>query len=178
MNQFNQNSYMSPQYQNSYLSYQQPYMGYLSQPQQMQNRQQFQMSPVNQNQSQNEPINRPFTDVRIGTLDEAKAHIVGVNNAIMFIDKQNSQFYIKRADSMGNPYLEVYKYSLVNDNAPEQKTSDIDPNLFVKKEEIKNFITKDDIKNFITREDLSNIDSKIEEIHKKINLNNIIKEGI
>lgn len=173
----NQPSYMSPQYQqNSYLSYQQPYMGYLSNSQQMQNRQQFQMNQVNQSPTQSEPINRPFTDVRIGTLDEAKAHIVGVNNAIMFIDKQNSQFYIKRADSMGNPYLEVYKYSLVTDNAPENKISQIDPNLFVKKEDLSGFITKDDIKNFITREDLLNIDSKLEEIQKKIKLNNIIKE--
>ena len=107
------NSYMNNQYGQSYSGYMQPYMAY-QQPQ-MQTRQQTPME-----QPQNQDV--PFSDVRYGTLDEAKGYIVAPNRAIMFIDQDKCQFYIKRADTMGKPYLETYKYSSMDKLPSDSQT--------------------------------------------------------
>ncbi len=164
----NQNYMNNMQYTPSYMGYQQPYMSY-QQPQ-MQPRQQMPME-----QTHNQDV--PFSDVRYGTLDEAKGYIVAPNRAIMFIDQDKSQFYIKRADSMGKPYLETYKYSSMDNLPSESKTPDSTPDFAVKPEQLKDFLTKKDIEGFITQKDLAEIYTKLDQLQKKIKINEMIKEG-
>lgn len=162
------NSYMNNQYTSPYGFYGQPYGNY--QMQQMQTRQQMPME-----QAQNQDI--PFSEVRYGTLDEAKGYIVAPSRAVMFIDQDNSQFYIKRADSMGKPYLESYKYSSMDKLPSEPKTPLQGSDFGVKPEQLKDFLTKKDIEGFITKNDLSEIYTKLDQLQKKIQINEMIKEG-
>lgn len=151
-----------------YQGYQQPY-----QSNQFMNMNRQEQQPMQNTQQQDVP----FSDVRYGTLDEAKGYIVAPNRAIMFIDQDKSQFYIKRADSMGKPYLETYKYSSMDNLPSESKTPDSAPDFAVKPEQLKDFLTKKDIEGFITQKDLAEIYTKLDQLQKKIKINEMIKEG-
>lgn len=154
---FNNNSYMNNQY-TPYMGYTQPYMAYQQQVQQPR-----QQMPMEQPQSQDVP----FSEVRYGTLDEAKGYIVAPNRSVMFIDQDKFQFYIKRADGMGKPYLETYKYSSIDKSLNQTETKPTVQDFGVKPEQLKEFLT---------RKDLDDLYSKIEQLQKKINLNNLIEE--
>ena len=159
------------QYTPSYMGYTQPYMAY--QQQQYQPRQQMPMQQPQQQSRQDVP----FSEVRYGTLDQAKGFIVMPNTAVMFIDQDKSEFYINRADSMGKPYLETYKYYSMNNLPAESKTPDVTPDFAVKPEQLKDFLTKKDIEGFITQKDLAEIYTKLDQLQKKIKINEMIKEG-
>lgn len=153
-----------------YQGYQQPY-------------QQNQFMNVNR-QEQAQPIQNiqpiqdiPFSDVRYGTLDEAKGYIVAPTRAVMFIDQDKSQFYIKRADSMGKPTLESYKYSSLDKSSNDVEITATPQENFVKPEQLKGFLTLKDAEGFITRKDLDEIYAKLELLQKKIQINKIIEEG-
>ena len=161
------NSYMNNQYTTPYMGYTQPYMAYQ---QQMQARQQMPME-----QAQNQDV--PFSEVRYGTLDEAKGYIVAPNRAIMFIDQDKSQFYIKRADSMGKPYLETYKYSSMDNLPSELKSQPQTSKNDGISTDLGNFLTKKDAEMFPTRKELDDIYKKLEQLQKKIQLNKVIEEG-
>lgn len=152
-----------------YQQYQQPY-------------QQNQFMNVNR-QEQGQPMQNippvqdiPFSDVRYGTLDEAKGYIVAPSRAVMFIDQDKSQFYIKRADSMGKPTLETYKYSSLDKLSNESQTQTTESNLFVKRDELSEFLTKKDIDGFLTTKDLTEVNEKLAKIQKQIEINKIAKE--
>ena len=98
------NSYLGNNAYGMYANYTQPYGQY--QATQMQMRQ----NPM-QPQPQAQPQEMPFSDVRYGTLDEAKAHIVMPGKAVMFINRNLGEFYVKSANQMGEPLLETFKYS-------------------------------------------------------------------
>ena len=153
-----------------YQGYQQPY-------------QQNQFMNVNR-QEQAQPMQNiqpiqdiPFSDVRYGTLDEAKGYIVAPTRAVMFIDQDKSQFYIKRADSMGKPTLESYKYSSLDKSSNDIEITATPQENFVKPEQLKDFLTLKDAEGFITRKDLDEIYAKLEHLQKKIQINKIIEEG-
>lgn len=99
----------------------------------------------------------PFNDVRFATLKEAEAYIMFPNTKIMFMDRDNSIFYIKSADTLGKSTLEGYKYTPIENNPNESVSPVLDMKEYVKIDDLKNFITKEDLKNFITRDELNNL---------------------
>lgn len=134
----NRNGYFgnySPYYQPSYMSYQQPQM----------QTQQVQSQGV------------PFNDVRYGTIDEAKAHIVMPGGSVMFIDRNLGEFYVKSANQMGEPSLEEFSFT--------KKT--IEKKEIVEKEE---FVKFDDIKDFVTKKDFNGFNEKFEKLESLVKL--------
>lgn len=106
----------------------------------------------------------PFTIVRFGTLDEAKGYVVPPTKAIMFIKSDFTEFYIKSADNMGNPSLEIFKCSKVDNNTTPAVSSDFNPKEFVKISDLNEYS-----KNFLTRDDLKLFTDKINEIKGDLN---------
>ena len=126
----------------------------------------------------------PFVLTAYGTIDEIKGQMVAPTKAMMFIDKTKNEFYIKSCDAMGNPSLETFKYSRVDENTTEPVSSQIDPNVFVKKEDLKDLLTKEDVKGFLTAEntkefvtksDLKALTDKLSELQKHIRINEFLK---
>lgn len=169
-NSYMGNSYSSPMYN----SYGQGYGMY--QPQTMQPRQtQPTMTPQQ---------DVPFSDVRFGTIDEAKAYIVMPNRSVMFINRNVGEFYIKTANNMGEPVLESFKYTKLEDLSSEPLKAEIDTKDFVKmqdldglatKDDLKVFLTADNTKNFVTRDDIKVLTDKIEQLQKQVRINAILK---
>ena len=149
---------MYSSYPQNYSSYQQPQMAQRQMPQQTYM-----------------PQDVPFNDIKFVTADEAKAYIVMPNTKVMLMDRDKSIFYIKSADAMGKSTLEGFKYSKIDENSTETQTAEFDTKEFVKIDDLKDFITKNDISNFITRDDLKEIDTKLENIQKRIKINEILK---
>lgn len=81
-----------------------------------------------------QPQEIPFSDVRYGTLDEAKAYIVMPGKSAMFINRNLGEFYVKSANNMGEPLLETFKYSTL-DTVETTPTPTIDTSNFVKPED-------------------------------------------
>lgn len=156
----NNNSYMNNQY-TPYMGYTQPYMAYQQQMQQAR-----QQMPVQQPQQQVFQES-PFSQVLYGTFDQAKGHIVTPNASVMFIDPDKCEAYIRKADSMGKQALETYKYSSLDKSSNQTETKPTVQDFGVKPEQLKEFLT---------RKDLDDLYSKIEQLQKKINLNNLIEE--
>lgn len=171
---FNNNSYLgnAPFNNTGYV----PYTGAINQ---------FQRPVMPQPQVQPQQYaDVPFVLTAYGTLDEVKAQMVAPTKAIMFIDKAKNEFYIKSCDAMGNPALETFKYSKVDENAPEPVSSQFDPKEFVKQEDLKDLLTKEDVKGFLTTEntkdfvtkaDLKALTDKLSELQKQIRINEILK---
>lgn len=155
------------QYTPSYMGYTQPYMAYQ---QQYQPRQQMPMQQPQQQSRQDVP----FSEVRYGTLDQAKGFIVMPNTAVMFIDQDKSEFYINRADSMGKPYLETYKYYSMSNLPQEQKTSDGDGKFDGKPAQSEQYLTRKDLVGLVTLKDLEDINTKIDQLQKKIKINDMM----
>lgn len=173
---FNNNSYLgnAPFNNTGYV----PYSGVSNQ---------FQRPIMPQPQPQVQPqqyVDVPFVLTAYGTLDEVKAQMVAPTKAIMFIDKAKNEFYIKSCDAMGNPALETFKYSKVDENAPEQVSCQFDPKEFVKQGDLKDLLTKEDVKcflttentkDFVTKNDLKALTDKLSELQKQIRINEILK---
>lgn len=115
------------------------------------------------------PRDIPFNDVRFATLDEAKAYIVMPNNKVMFMDRDNSVFYIKSADGLGKSTLEAYKYARMDENPTESVPSQIDLSEFVK---------SGDLVNFVTKQDIDIINDKIDKLSKQVRISEILKGGL
>lgn len=156
------------QYTPSYMGYTQPYMAY--QQQQYQPRQQMPMQQPQQQSRQDVP----FSEVRYGTLDQAKGFIVMPNTAVMFIDQDKSEFYINRADAMGKPYLETYKYYSMSNLPQEQKTPDGDGKFDGKSTQSEQYLTRKDLVGLVTMKDLEDINTKIDQLQKKIKINDMM----
>ena len=150
---YNQYGQYFPNYsQNNYGAYQQ------MQPQAIEN-------PMQAPKVQMQEI--PFADVRYGTLDEAKAHIVAPMKSVMFINRTLGEFYVKSANQMGEPLLETFKYSkLDSNNVIEQKPVAIDTSQFVKSQDLENYITKEDIKGLVVEIDKLKKQLEISKIEK------------
>ena len=129
---YNRNGYFgnySPYYQQSYMSYQQPQM-----------------------QMQQTQPSVPFSDVRYGTLDEAKAHIVMPGGSVMFIDRNLGEFYVKSANQMGEPALEEFEFKKKEINKKDAKV------------ENQEFVKFDDIKDFVKKEDFNGISERFDKL--------------
>lgn len=171
---FNNNSYLgnAPFNNTGYV----PYTGAVNQ---------FQRPVMPQPQVQPQQyVDVPFVLTAYGTLDEVKAQMISPTKAIMFIDKAKNEFYIKSCDAMGNSSLETFKYSKVDENAPEPVSSQFDPKDFVKREDLNALPTKDDLKgfltientkNFVTQDDIKALTDKLTELQKQVRINEILK---
>lgn len=157
------NQYQTP----NYNAYGQSYNMYQSQP--------IQQRPMQQQSSMTPPQDVPFSDVRFGTLDEAKAYIVPPMRSVMFINRNVGEFYIKTANNMGEPMLEVFKYSKVDNNPTPEVKSEFDPKDYVKSSDLADFLRKNDIKGFVTQEDLRLINAKLEQLQKQIKPTEVVK---
>lgn len=150
---YNNNSYMGGSY---YTPYPQGYQVY-------------QNNNMIQRQMPQQPQDIPFTVVRFGTLDEAKAHIVPPTKAVMFIKSDFTEIYVKSADNMGNPTLETFKCSRLTENPTEIETPKFDP---------KEFVKTSDLSDFVTKQDLKDINVKLDHLQKQIRINEILKGEI
>ena len=112
----------------------------------------------------------PFMYVGYGTLDEAKAYIVPPTKAALFINKNASEFYVKSSDNMGNPLLEAFKYSGMNENSTEDASLKFDPKNFVKTSDLDDVLKKDDLKGLLTADDAKTFSTKseVEAINSKL----------
>ena len=117
-----------------------PYQNYYQQPQQI-------MQPQQNN-------TMPFNDVRFATIEEAKAYIMLPNTKVMFMDRDNSVFYIKSADSLGKSTIEAFKFARIENNPIESVSHEN----FVKMEDLKDYL-----KDFVTRDEFNDIFKKNEE---------------
>lgn len=146
--------------------------GYMNQPsyqqpqQVVQNQQQYIATP-----------SVPFNEVRFATLKEAEAYIVVPNTKVMFMDRDNSVFYIKSADSLGKSTLEGFKYVRLDNSPIESVSREFDPKEYVKtgdldkyltKDDLDGFLTRNDAQNFITRDDLRGLNDKLEKLQKQL----------
>ena len=142
-----------------------------------------------QNQQQNQSQQTmqyqdvPYSEVRYGTLEEAKAYIVAPMKAVMFINQDLSEFYVKSADNMGKPSLEVFKYSKSDTNSTKPVSSQNKPNindfgddfdLFVRRDELNSYLTKENVRDFATKKDIKGLVDKIEVLQKQLNIADII----
>ena len=133
--------------------------------------------PLSMSTQQNQA---PFSEVRYGTLDEAKGHIVMPSNSVMFINRNLGEIYIKSANNMGEPSLEIYTYIKKESSETNNSLdSSFNPQEFVKKDDIKElltgFIKNDDIKDFATRKDFDKLMFQLQQIEKKVKINDILK---
>lgn len=123
----------------------------------------------------------PIQGVKLVNADEARAYIVMPNTRVMLMDRNNSIFYIKSADSLGQSTLEAYEFKRIDNsnNVPQEKaeTPNIDLEQFVKKDEIKNVVTEDKLSTELktVKDELSN---KIEELKKSINIKKYLEGEI
>ena len=185
---------MAYNYNNPYLNTNQTYGIYqpqyqpimpnvIAQPNIMQNQQQQYQNQTQQTQQQvqqpqHTQYDKPIQDVRfIESGKEAEDYILLPNMRVMLIDRNNSTFYIKSADSLGITTNEAYKFSKLNNKSSDNVSREIDTKDFVKMQDLKgyitredlaNFITKDDLKDFITKDDLKTIDNKVDRLQKQI----------
>lgn len=104
-------------------------------------------------------------DIRFGTLDEAKAHLVAPNKSAVFVDRTNSCAYVKSVDSMGNPMLEGFKITKMENTPSNNKTPEFDTKDFVKQDDIKDFVTTKQLKNVLD-EKFSNIEADMKKLSR------------
>lgn len=175
------NSYLgNNQFQNQYYpGFQQNYGSF----QNMQMQQKPQQ--VQQNTQASSPYQDiPFRDVRFGTLEEIKAHMVFPMTSVLFIDRQKREAYVKSANSLGESALETFKFSNIEKNPSQVVSTETDPkelktsaNLdnFLTKEDLKPFITQEEAKFFVTKQDIDALYKKLEQLQKKIDISEILK---
>lgn len=164
---------------NNYQMAQQPQQQF-----QMQQQQTTQQPTQPQQTQQQTQYDRPIQDVRfVESGKDAEDYILLPNMRVMLIDRNNSMFYIKSADSLGITTNEAYKFSKLNNKSSDNVSREIDTKDFVKTQDLKgyitredlaNFITKDDLKDFITKDDLKTIDNKVDRLQKQI-INDMLK---
>lgn len=168
-------------------NYQMAQPNMVQQPQQqfqMQQQQTTQQPTQPQQTQQQTQYDRPIQDVRfVESGKDAEDYILLPNTRVMLIDRNNSMFYIKSADSLGITTNEAYKFSKLNNKSSDNVSREIDTKDFVKTQDLKgyitredlaNFITKDDLKDFITKDDLKTIDNKVDRLQKQI-INDMLK---
>ena len=126
----------------------------------------------------------PYSEVAFGTLDEAKAYRVMSTKPVLIINRDLNEAYEKGIDLTGKSYLLRFKYSAIEENTSQTKTTEIDPNMFVKRNEFDAFVnenkkvevlTKEDLKDFITKGDLDALYNKLDILQRKINIKEIEK---
>ena len=99
------------------------------------------------------------------------------NMSVMFIDPDKSEVYVRKADQVGKQALETYKYSSLDKSLNNNETKPTEPENFVKPEQLKDFLTLKDLDEFITYKDLEKINSKLDQLEKKLKISQIIDGG-
>lgn len=123
----------------------------------------------------------PIQGVKFVNADEAKAFMVMPNTRVMLMDRNNSLFYIKSADSLGQSMLETYEFRKVDnsktDTANTDAKSNIDLEQFVKKDQLDDIVTTEKLNSELktVKDELS---TKIEELKKSINIKKYLEGEI
>ena len=163
-------------FQNRGFNYGYPNYGYI--PQQpsynpgVYNQTPQQMQPGINPSSIPSPNELPIQGVQFVTEDEAKGYIMLPNTKVLLMDKNNSIFYIKSADSLGKSSIEAFEFKKLEEKPKEQPTNDqLDLNDFVKKNDLKNFVTNDTIKQLEEK-----MGARFEEIKKSINVKKLVED--
>ena len=123
----------------------------------------------------------PMQGVKFVTQDEAKAYMVMPNQRVLLMDKNNSLFYIKSADSLGQSNLEAYEFKKIDINNPKQPEQNTGP-----KFDIENLVKKDQLDNLVTKDKLGeelkavriDLTQKIDELKKSINIKKYLEGDI
>lgn len=118
--------------------------------------------------------------VRFATRDEAKAYRLEPNQRVMLMDKDNSIFYIKSADALGQSTLETYEFKKVNPEAIVNNQNS-EP-----KFDMENLVKKDDLNNLVTLDKLGeelkviriDLSQKIDDLKKSINIKKYLEGEI
>lgn len=147
---------------------------------------QFQGSQGQINGSQGQYVQQntndmPIQGVKFVTADEARAFMVLPNTRVMLMDRNNSIFYIKSADSLGQSMLEAYEFKKIDNTKPDTATADTNQNI-----NLEQFVKKDQLGNVVTTEKLNSelktvkdeLSSKIEEVKKSINIKKYLEGEI
>lgn len=120
---------------------------------------QMQMQPYPQAQPQMQP-QQPIPqiqEVRHGTEDEIKGHIVYPNCVVYFIDYQKNRLYSKRADNSGMSYIDYFSLTPINADGtpikPQEEKPQIDMGEYIKKSELEKleFITMPQLKEILSQ---------------------------
>lgn len=130
-------------------------------------------------QTPSTPVNSPHTampvanqqvfpqiqDVRHGTEDEIKAHIVYPNCVAYFIDYPQNRLYAKSADASGISNIAYFSITPINADGtpvkPQEPTPQVNFDEFIKKEDLQNF-------GFVTIEQYDALAQKLEQIQKRL----------
>lgn len=118
--------------------------------------------------------------VKFVTQDEAKAYIVMPNQRVLLMDKNNSLFYIKSADSLGQSTLEAYEFKKVdmnNSQIKEDTRQSFDIDKLVKKEDLDKMVSKDEFTSELKAVTID-LTQKIEELKKSINIKKYLEGEI
>ena len=123
----------------------------------------------------------PIQGVKFVTGDEAKGFMVLPNTRVMLMDRNNSIFYIKSANSLGESNLEAFEFKKIDTSKPSTveiaKKENIDLEQFVKKDQLGNLVTTDKLEGEIktVKDELS---KKIDELKKSINIKKYLEGEI
>jgi hypothetical protein len=141
-------------YQN-YLNNGQYYQG---QTYQQPNYQQNYIPPYFQAQQPQRQV-QELPEMRFGTIDEAKGHMVMPNKMIVFVNRRLNEAYVKSANEIGEPCFRVLKYSDITELSSQPVSSNLDGS---------NFVKQDDLKGFATVEDIKALESRFEELKNSL----------
>lgn len=136
-------------------------------PQQMVSPNISQINQPNAQYQQQSTNDIPIQGVKFVTGDEAKAFIVMPNTRVLLMDKSNSIFYIKSADSLGQSTTETFRFEKVENNslAGEKEKEQINLTEYAKKDDLSNLVTNDRLSEVETK-----LSKKLEELQKSINI--------
>lgn len=169
-------------YGNGYYPYMYGQYGYQQYPQYQgtQSRQSAQQIQQPQQSQQPQQFDLPILDIKFATSEEAKSYIMFPNTNVLLIDRQNKIAYLKSADNLGQSSMKGFRYeeempeneNTQNKNQEQLKESQqlnhtqLDTDIFVKKDDLKNFITKEEYQNLLTQ---------IDNLQRKLKINEILE---
>ncbi len=155
--------YQNYPYSNNYQSPNYMQRAYNPQPQQMA---QPQAQPQMPMQPQAPIAQTPqIQEVRHGTEDEIKGHIVYPNCVVYFIDYPKGRFYAKTANASGISNIEYFSITAINADGSPIKAQEPTPQV-----NFDNFIKKEDLEKlgFVTVAQYNELTQKLEQIQKRL----------
>lgn len=118
---------------------------------------------------QTQQMQSPFQDVRFVNEKEADGYIVLAGQRVLLIDIENKKMWIKSADGMGYSTTETYRFEKIENNSEKTKETPII--------DTSNFLVKKDLENVATKDELGSLKEIIEQLEKRIKINQILNEN-
>lgn len=135
-----------------------------AQPQYMPQQQQMVQPQVAQQMQAQQPIMPTYNlqDVRYGTEDEIRGHIVYPTYRAIFIDRAKTMSYVKDCNINGESVIRRFKYVEVNAEGKPIEPIDEQPSI-----NTADFVKKTDLEKYATAEQLNELLSKFESFKNK-----------